>query len=241
MTHDLGSVSQFYDDESPSYEADRFSDEAGRSGALRQVAIIRALIPQHDGRHVLDLGAGTGRITRLLLADGFQAIGVDMSVGMLRQARASSPEGQFIRGDAGRLPVADASVGGVVSVNVFSHAPNYRSIIEEAARVLEPGGFLMFNYINAHSIAYPFGLYVRRKNRGVRRNVYTRWDSPASISKILSASGFTLVERRGQAHLPPSLPQPVRRIQSILDRIFERPPLSRVAQIHWVCAVKRPS
>jgi SAM-dependent methyltransferase len=80
---------------------------------------------------VLDLGCGEGA-----LATAFPgAIGLDRSPTMLAVA-----PGPKILGDAAALPLQDACLAAVVTVNVLYHLPEPEQAIEEARRVLRPGG-----------------------------------------------------------------------------------------------------
>jgi SAM-dependent methyltransferase len=80
---------------------------------------------------VLDVGCGEGA----LAAARPSVIGLDRSLTML----AAGP-GSKILGDAATLPVPDACLGAVVAVNVLYHVPEPERAIEEARRVLRPGG-----------------------------------------------------------------------------------------------------
>ena len=80
---------------------------------------------------VLDLGCGEGALG----AARPGVIGLDRSPTML--AVAAGPK---ILGDAVSLPVPDACFGTVVTVNVPYHLPAPERAIEEARRVLRPGG-----------------------------------------------------------------------------------------------------
>jgi SAM-dependent methyltransferase len=88
---------------------------------------------------VLDLGAGTGLLTRALLAAGHEVVAVDPSEPMLAQLRARLPEVATATGGAEALPLPDADVDAVVAgqaAHWFDPAPT----AAELRRVLRPGG-----------------------------------------------------------------------------------------------------
>jgi demethylmenaquinone methyltransferase/2-methoxy-6-polyprenyl-1,4-benzoquinol methylase len=92
---------------------------------------------------VLDVGGGTGRAARALTDTGLDRspVVVDASAGMLAEARERGL--RVVRADAGTLPVPDASVDAVFVVDALHHFPNGRAAVDEAARVLRPGGVLV--------------------------------------------------------------------------------------------------
>jgi malonyl-CoA O-methyltransferase len=99
---------------------------------------------------VLDLGAGTGRLTRELKRRYRRAlvIALDLSPGMLREARRHQlPWRRFERvcGDALRLPLADASVDVVFSSLMLQWCEPLSAALAEVRRVLEPDGFFAFS------------------------------------------------------------------------------------------------
>jgi SAM-dependent methyltransferase len=97
-----------------------------------------------DGRgplRVLDLGAGTGKLTAVLVAAGHDVVAVDSSGGMLDVLRAALPGVEVHLAPAERLPVADAGVD-VVTVAQAWHWFDAPAAAQECARVLRPGGVL---------------------------------------------------------------------------------------------------
>ena len=94
-------------------------------------------------RVVLDLGAGTGALTRPLLAAGHTVLAVDPLREMLVHLRrqSSGPEVTVVAGSAERLPVRDGSVD-VITVAAAFHWFDEESAVPELARVLRPEGVL---------------------------------------------------------------------------------------------------
>lgn len=118
---------------------------AGPMAALLQ-SLQRQLIEQLGitaGDRVLDLGCGPGDGAALIARHGGLAVGLDYSQGMIDRARLEpSLSGRLLRGDAGRLPFADASFDKVVCTNSFHHYPQHVAALREMRRVLKPGGVL---------------------------------------------------------------------------------------------------
>jgi SAM-dependent methyltransferase len=95
---------------------------------------------------VLDLGAGTGKLTRLLVPAYARVVAVEPSHAMRRILEAAAPPADIIRGTAQDIPLADASVDGVFAAQAFHWFDDEQSIAE-LIRVLRPGGavVLLFN------------------------------------------------------------------------------------------------
>ncbi|MBB5787585.1 methyltransferase domain-containing protein [Jiangella mangrovi] len=90
---------------------------------------------------VLDLGAGTGKLTRSLVAAGHDVVAVDPSEPMLAQLRTVLPAVDARLGSAELLPLEDASVD-VVTAGQAYHWFDPAVALPEIARVLRPGGRL---------------------------------------------------------------------------------------------------
>lgn len=107
-----------------------------------------ALIPDVEGKRVLDAGCGTGVYTKWLLDRGANVVGVDVSEEILAQA-------EELVGDRAEFHQADLETGlefadddafdGVVCGSVLGHVEDWRGVFAEFARVLEPGGFVVFS------------------------------------------------------------------------------------------------
>jgi len=93
------------------------------------------------GRQVLDLGAGTGKFTRLLTRTGAQVTAVEPVAEMRAQLSAGLPGVPVLEGTAEALPLPDASVDAVVCAQAFHWFAN-EAALQEIHRVLRPGGSL---------------------------------------------------------------------------------------------------
>ena len=91
---------------------------------------------------VLDLGAGTGKLTRVLSAKFKQVVAVEPADAMRRLLAANCPEAQALDGAAEAIPLADVSVDGVFAAEAF-HRFEGAPAVAEIARVLRPRGALV--------------------------------------------------------------------------------------------------
>jgi SAM-dependent methyltransferase len=138
---------------------DAFRSDYLRVYAHRDVASARSevafLTARGLGGRVLDLCCGFGRHTLALREQGVDAVGLDLSMVLLREARALENGallgGRLLRGDASALPFCRASFGGVI--NLFSSFGYFGELgdarmLSEIARVLAPGGLLVVDLMN---------------------------------------------------------------------------------------------
>lgn len=93
------------------------------------------------GKTVLDLGAGTGKFTKRLVATGTTVIAVEPIDGMREKLMASLPGLEALPGTGEAIPLPDASVDAVVCAQAF-HWFATKAALAEISRVLKPGGRL---------------------------------------------------------------------------------------------------
>jgi SAM-dependent methyltransferase len=104
-------------------------------------ALDPALKAPDEALHVLDLGAGTGKLSASLVALGHRVTAVEPDNDMLGELRARVPGATALSGGAEDIPLPDASVDAVVAGQAF-HWFDQERALPEIARVLRPGGSL---------------------------------------------------------------------------------------------------
>ncbi|MDP6495205.1 MAG: class I SAM-dependent methyltransferase [Dehalococcoidia bacterium] len=132
-----------YDYWAKTYETDLTKD-FGWYGPLRAVEAGVRYIP--EGARVLDAGAGTGLVGRLLAEEGYaNLVAMDLSEGMLAEARKKDVYNEFHQMVMGEiLDFPSDSFDAVISVGVLTvgHAP--ASSLYELVRVTRPGGHIIY-------------------------------------------------------------------------------------------------
>lgn len=104
-------------------------------------AAVRWALEPAPGPRVLDLGAGTGKLTATLVALGAEVIAVEPDTAMLTELRCSLPTVRALPGSAEAIPLPDTSVDAVLAGNAM-HWFDMAAAGPEIARVLAPSGIL---------------------------------------------------------------------------------------------------
>jgi SAM-dependent methyltransferase len=133
------------------------SDRAARSRSFESVAAeyerhrpeypaeaLRWAVEQlglEPGAHVLDVGAGTGKLTRGLVALGLEVAAVEPGASMLHQLRSAVPEAEALEGPAESIPLPDESVEAAFAAQAYHWFDRERAL-PELHRVLSPRGGL---------------------------------------------------------------------------------------------------
>ncbi|MET0556521.1 MAG: class I SAM-dependent methyltransferase [Vicinamibacteria bacterium] len=103
--------------------------------------LLARLLPAQPARaDLLDVGCGTGHHLKALRARGYDAVGVDGSGAMLREARGLDGAAPLAQSDVTALPFRSASFDAALSVEVHRYLPDALPLLREIARVLRPGG-----------------------------------------------------------------------------------------------------
>ena len=177
-------ITRFWGVAAPAYNLPFLQQWVYRPAHDEVVGQLRA----HSSARVADVACGTGiladRIEREL--HPAQVYGVDMSVGMLAQARARSTNVQWMRGPAERLPFDDGALDAVVTTSAF-HFFDQPAALREFHRVLSSGGLVAVSTLSARQLL-PQG------------PATSRWKpahhpSAAEMRRLFEDAGFTIAEQ----------------------------------------------
>ena len=125
-----------------------------------ELALITRHVPVQGG-HLLDLGCGSGDMTRRLVKEGGAASALGLDIEAAVPGQATPVEGVAFRaGQAEALDLADASCDGVLMLKSLHHVPvgHMDEALAEVARVLRPGGVL---YVSEPMARGPFDEIMR--------------------------------------------------------------------------------
>jgi SAM-dependent methyltransferase len=118
------------------------------------LALLARVLGLEPGRTVLDLAAGTGKLTRALRPTGARLVAVEPVAAMRAKLAESLPEARVLAGTAERIPLADGSMDAVTVAQAF-HWFEGDVALAEIHRVLRPGGRLGLVW-NARDEALPW-------------------------------------------------------------------------------------
>ncbi len=172
----------YYDAFAPTYERERHHGYHALIDKLETDLALRFA----DGARVLEAGCGTGMILKEIAPRAKEAVGVDLSPGMLKTARARGLD--VVNASVTDLPFADGSFDLVYSFKVLAHVEKIERALGELARVTRPGGHVLAEFYNPWSLRY----LIKRLKRptdisGVTHDeaVFTRYDSLSDVRRIL--------------------------------------------------------
>lgn len=191
---------RYYDDFSSHY--DRGRDRGYH--ALVDDLEMSVVEPYARGKRVLEAGCGTGLMLSRIDRVATQAVGVDLSSGMLGRARDRGLT--VVQGSITALPFGEATFDTVCSFKVLAHVPDIERALSELARVTRPGGHLVLEFYNRWSLRY-----LARAIAGARRigkahkesDIPTRWDTPREIVRRLPRE-LSAIEIRGVRVVTPA-------------------------------------
>ncbi len=138
---------------------------------------------------ICDLGCGPGQVARYLADRGVAVVGVDLSEGMLAQARRLNPDLTFVQGDLRALTdVPDAAWAGIAAFYSIIHIPRAQVVeaLRELQRVLEPGGWLLLAFHIGDEVLHLSSWWERPVSADF---IFFRTDE---MTRSLESAGFSL-------------------------------------------------
>jgi 2-polyprenyl-6-hydroxyphenyl methylase/3-demethylubiquinone-9 3-methyltransferase len=154
-----------------------------------------------DGKLVLDAGCGGGLVAAGLAGAGARVVGVDRSVDSL-QVAGRHVGGAFapVGGTLERLPLADATVDAVVAADVLEHVGDLPAVVAELARVLVPGGLLLFDTVSRTAWSWFVAIFGAERMVGLVPRGTHDWRlfiRPGELDEVMGHAGLEPVRLRG--------------------------------------------
>ena len=181
-------IQKSYDSVAREYADEIYGELAGKP-------FDRAVLDQFAARvrgegWVCDLGCGPAQIARYLRDRGVNALGVDLSAGMLGQARRLNPDLQFLQSSMLALGLRAGALGGVAAFYSIIHIPRAQVVdaLREILRVLQPGGLLLMAFRLGSEDSHHEELFGRQVSLDV--GLFTTGE----MSGYLKTAGFAIAE-----------------------------------------------
>lgn len=223
------SNSRFYDEIAPTYDAKRYGKDYYRRVAELELAYLEPFLPQ--GRY-LELGPGTGRVTRLLLEHADALHAVDVSAGMIEQLRSKFAATGKLRTqllDVSQLATVEGygSFDCAVSLRVVPHLPDLDGALRLLSGAVHDGGRVIFDLWSSwgyDAVAKAIGLK--------KRAVYTHYVSVAEMRRAIARAGLRVISSRPFGYPP---------FKVLLALERSAPPVIRsfAHRRIWVCTPER--
>ncbi|HKP41350.1 class I SAM-dependent methyltransferase [Mycobacterium sp.] len=178
-------VTRFWSFAAPVYDLPFLQHWVYRPAQDEVIAALKA----SGARRIADIACGTGILAERIQRELYpaQVYGVDMSDGMLAQAKARTFKVQWSKGPAEHLPFDDGALDAVVTTSAF-HFFDQPAALREFHRVLAPGGLAAVATIGAPQPEALQRLFANRLNPSHN-------PSPSEMRELFEDAGFRVTEQ----------------------------------------------
>jgi ubiquinone/menaquinone biosynthesis C-methylase UbiE len=235
----------------PETYADAYSQECSPTTFFfkRREEIVTAFLHSLAGGRILDVGCGPGIYAPICTGQGFGYDGLDISEGMIEEARrrfGDLPGVEFTVGGMQKLPFPSNTFDALLCLGAFEYIPESQQelCLKELIRVVKPNGVLLFSLLNKNSlywrwVEYGFPLMkfaYRNAKAHVTSSAPIKWKGcsaetmptskfkMAHTSKMLRSRGLSIVGGRYYALnlVPPPLDNKLAALSVWVSSKFER-------------------
>jgi demethylmenaquinone methyltransferase / 2-methoxy-6-polyprenyl-1,4-benzoquinol methylase len=185
-------VVDMFDRIAPRYDTLNHLVSLGQTGLWRSRAL--GMLDPPSGARVLDVGCGTGSVTRWMQQrrPDVTVEGMDPSAAMLERARELDPEATYFDGDAGNIDRPDGAFQAVTTCYTTRNFADLKPALVELLRVLEVGGTLLI--LDSFP---PSNRFV-----GAAQRMWLGYVVPAIVAPFSDAEAYRYLARSIDAHVP---------------------------------------
>ena len=174
-----------------------YATPRGRWIGEAEYALAARQLDAQPGDSLLDVGCGTGWFSRRAAADGLVVTGLDPNVAWLDFARLhSSPDLNWVEGDARALPFSDGSFEHVLSIAALCFIDDERQAVAECVRVARR--HFAIGWLNRTSLLY--WQKGRKGGSGAYRGA--RWHGPREVLALFAGLPVQNLKLRSTVFLP---------------------------------------
>ncbi len=217
MSKDYKKIKKYYDEYGKNYHQERSGTYYYSFINEIETSLVGEL---GRGKKTLEIGCGTGIILQQVSAFANEAWGMDLSSGMLNNARSLGLN--VVEGNAVDIPFPDNSFDLVYSFKVLPHVVEIDKAISEVSRVLKQDGVAILEFYNPMSFKGLANLL-----SGALSKVYIKYHSPAGVEKLISKHfrvvrivGARIITPAAFFHKIPVLSKLLKSLELRLSRTF---------------------
>jgi len=207
--------------EAPGEQDAWYHDPLGAWVEQTEQELLLDVLDLREGQTVVDINAGTGRLARMLAAStSARLIAVEPSgsVRGLGEARTRGLSVEWRSGGPESLPVDDAAADVVLLITVLEFVPDQHRVLQEARRILRPGGELI---VGALAVLSPWAaLYRHLGQQGIGPWASAHLWTPDELVHLL---GISDADVRGCVFLSPAAQPPYPEADAAGVRAGNRP------------------
>ena len=183
-----------------SFWADAPADPEPWAWERRRALLLSEARP---GERVLDLGCGAGRFVAALRDAGADPVGVEVAEAALTRARAVAPGADLrLLEPDGSIPLDHGAVDLVWCSEVLEHVADGAHLLQEARRVLRPGGRILVTVPFHGRVQAAFVALLRFEAHFDPQGQHLRFFTAGSLGALLVAAGFSAPEVRAVGGVP---------------------------------------
>jgi ubiquinone/menaquinone biosynthesis C-methylase UbiE len=188
--------SRYFGIEAKEYDYSRVEDIRDRELFKKEAEIIKRFLKKCKKGAVLDVACGTGRLFPYY---GKRIIyGIDISKDMLKIAKKRGKKAKLKVADAENIPYSSNKFPVVITSRFICHTPYYEKAIKEMARVTRPGGCILIDFPNKHSLTY----FTTKIRLALRKLKYYNLFTYPQIKKLAEKNNLEIKDIKTKAFFP---------------------------------------